>query len=650
MSLFEELKRRNVIRVAVAYVVTAWLVAQVAELGLEAFEAPAWALKLVILLLFLGLPFALGFAWVYELTPEGIRRESEVERAESITAYTGRKLDRLVILVLALIIALMAGERWLFGGLEPEPSTVEVPGPGPEPDAPAPSIEEPAALQAHAGPPEKSVSVLPFADLSQAQDQEWFADGLAEEILNALARTPDLMVSSRTSSFRYKKSELGIPDIATELGVAHVLEGSVRRSGDRIRVTAQLIRASDGFHLWSQNYDRDAADVIEIQEDLARSIATALETTMDPESLAEMSAIGTRSVEAYNEYIRGRAAVSQESRQPQQDLRDAYAHFERARTVDPGFYQAHLEAAEFWQVQLDRTHLLTGAVDVPAREMLANFNSRIDAAIASARSDVDRRGYQARKAMVELRIRDAIGLMKDYVAARPGDREGWTRLMKLSQWSNDPELAREVIDHWWRLAQTSDTAAFEYAAWAYRVIEPESAADAVIELLQRWPNRPGLMYQAHRTLLWAGRTQEAAAVARRFLETGSGVGAGILLARQGCAEGDQRLAEEALAGLGPRVVERWHVLMLLGREDEAVDVIRPLAESGIPSQMGDFLDYHQFDPRPFPALVSVLERERIDRPLPVKIPFACQTAGDVAERGDSGEERAPTADRPGGQS
>ena len=159
----------------------------------------------------------------------------------------------------------------------------------------------------------KSIAVLPFADLSQAQDQEWFADGLTEEILNALAKTPDLLVSSRTSSFRYKGSTLDIPDIAKELGVAHVLEGSVRSSSNRIRVTAQLIRASDGFHIWSENYDRDLADMIEIQEDLALNIANALETTMDPEALAAMLNTGTRSVEAYEAYLRG-LSLGQKSR------------------------------------------------------------------------------------------------------------------------------------------------------------------------------------------------------------------------------------------------------------------------------------------------------------------------------------------------
>jgi len=145
---------------------------------------------------------------------------------------------------------------------------------------------------------------LPFADLSQAQDQHWFADGLAEEILNALVKVPDLSVAARTSSFQYRGSSQSIAQIAKELGVAHVLEGSVRSGGDRIRVTAQLIRASDGFHLWSDTYDRQNADMISIQEDLARNIASVLETSMDPEALEQMAQVGTRSVEAYQAYLR----------------------------------------------------------------------------------------------------------------------------------------------------------------------------------------------------------------------------------------------------------------------------------------------------------------------------------------------------------
>jgi TolB-like protein len=188
---------------------------------------------------------------------------------------------------------------------------------------------------------EKSLAVLPFADLSQAQDQEWFADGLAEEILNALARTPDLLISARTSTFAYKGSDKDIPTIAQELGVAHVLEGSVRRSGDRIRVTAQLIRANDGFHLWSQNYDRDSTDIIEIQEDLAIQIASALETTMDPGALADMLRVGTSSVAAYQAYIHGAGLRSRSLLENRNDLmRTSYEFFEEARKQDPTFSAA----------------------------------------------------------------------------------------------------------------------------------------------------------------------------------------------------------------------------------------------------------------------------------------------------------------------
>ena len=180
----------------------------------------------------------------------------------------------------------------------------------------------------------KSIAVLPFDDFS-ADDNEWFADGLTEEILNSLARTPDLLVASRTSSFAYKDTEEEIPAIARRLGVEHVLEGSVRRAGDRLRVTAQLIRASDGFHLWSENFDRDADDVIAIQEEIAIAIAKALKTAMDPKALEEMLSAGTRSVDAYEAYLEGLALRSESSASGENLRERADQAFERARAIDP---------------------------------------------------------------------------------------------------------------------------------------------------------------------------------------------------------------------------------------------------------------------------------------------------------------------------
>jgi TolB-like protein len=225
MSLFNELKRRNVFRVAIAYLIAAWLLIQLTDILVPMLTLPDWVSRFILLLLIiLFVPTLIG-AWALELTPDGLKLEKNVTSDQSITPTTGKRLNSMIIAALAVaVILLLVDKVYLSNGED--------------------------GAETSLAPTEKSVAVLPFADLSQNQDQEWFADGLAEEILNALARTPDLLISARTSTFAYKGTDKDIPTIAEELGVAHVLEGSVRRSGDRIRVTAQLIRADDGFHLW----------------------------------------------------------------------------------------------------------------------------------------------------------------------------------------------------------------------------------------------------------------------------------------------------------------------------------------------------------------------------------------------------------------
>lgn len=260
-------------RVGVAYIVIGWFLAQVAEFAFENFGAPDWVLKTFVAVLLLGLPLALFFAWAFELTPEGVKREKDVDRSQSITRTTGRKLDFLIIGTLVLALGYFVWERQ--AGVEPV-------------DASGEANLANSAPASDDGPAVRSIAVLPFVNMSSDEEQEWFSDGLTEEILNALARTPDLLVAARTSSFKFKGSTEDIPTIAKALGVAHVLEGSVRQARDRLRVTAQLIRASDGFHLWSQSYDRDPEDVISIQEDVAIEIATALKTAIDPEALVKM--------------------------------------------------------------------------------------------------------------------------------------------------------------------------------------------------------------------------------------------------------------------------------------------------------------------------------------------------------------------------
>ena len=601
MSFFEELKRRNVFRVGAAYAVAAWVLLQIFDVIGDILELPAWGGKMILAVLVIGFFLALIFAWAYELTPEGLKRDHEVDRSQSIAPQTGRKLNAFIIGTLALIIVLMAVERLYFA---------------------TPAVEQ------DAGAAPKTIAVLPFADLSQAQDQEWFADGLAEEILNALVRVPDLSVAARTSSFAYKGTNKDISEIAAELGVAHVLEGSVRSSAERIRVTAQLIRASDGFHLWSENYDRDVAEMIGIQEDLARNIALALETTMDPQALEEMAQVGTDSVEAYREYLRGvqlEAEAFVLTEDPEEFER-AYRHYERARVIDPEFAEAQVRAANYWKVELTPTRTDSGSSGLEPRQILREYNERIGLAIQSARNEADRIRSLADRAMVDLRFRDAVQLFNQYLELRPHDEFARSELATVLGMSSDVERLRPIIAYWKARGETNSYAAGEYLNGAYRVGDASEAADFGLRALQRWPNAATLVYQLHRTLLWAGRYREASEVAARYASLEPG-GNPLVSAREACAAGDRDTAEAILATLDPRtggdLSSIWLVLNMLGDSQGEVELLRRLEQSGVPFSLASFLVYNKFDPRPFPSLMAVLEREGVQRPAPVVPPFRC---------------------------
>jgi TolB-like protein/Tfp pilus assembly protein PilF len=615
LSFFEELKRRNVFRVGIAYLISAWVLLQVVDLVLENIQAPDWVMKVFMLALAVGFPLAVFFAWAFEMTPEGIKKEKDVDRSQSITPQTGRKLDRSIIVVLIIAVIYFAWDNFASekGSASPQSNQLTE-------SSPLGNSNLTPAVQ-------KSIAVLPFADLSQTQDQEWFADGLAEEILNALAKTPDLLVSSRTSSFRYKGSTLDIPDIAKDLGVAHVLEGSVRSSGDRIRVTAQLIRASDGFHVWSENYDRDVADMIEIQEDLASNIAKALKTTMDPEALAAMTSVGTRSVAAYEAYLRGQALLIKNSREGGSDIHlESYENFEIARTLDPEFAAAHLQAAYFWRIQLAGSRTDSGITDFEPRQVLAEFTQRIDDAIATAPTAIDRQGMMANKALVELRLHDSIKLYQAYLKERPNDDEAWSALSEAAQLASDSSLQKEVLSVLKERGASDREAAITYMNMAYRSIDAATAADFGLQALQRWPDENALMYQTHRTLMWAGRIMEAKELADRFSRLYPADDL-LVRARQACAEGRRADVEAMLESVDPddnyTRSGRWHILKLLGKEQEAVEVLRLYADSGVPYEMASWLIYHKFDPSPYPSVMSVLRREGIHRPQAVDIPFKC---------------------------
>ena len=314
MSFFSELRRRNVFRVAIAYSVTGWLVAQVAELALDSFEAPDWVMKTILLILALGLPLALIFAWAFELTPEGLKREKDVDRSVSITRQTGQKLNYAIIgiLVIALGFSLVTRD-W---GQPPESTTS--------------GIAEQVTT-------EKSIAVLPFVNMSDDPSNEYFSDGISEELLNVLVKVKGLRVASRTSAFSFKDKNTPIPEIAKALNVEHVLEGSVRKAGDMVRVTAQLIDVKTDSHLWSETYDRKLEDIFVIQDEISGHIVEALKIALGTGNSATTAEHATNNLQAYQDYLRARYFWQ---RRGEDNILKAIELFEKATIADPGFARA----------------------------------------------------------------------------------------------------------------------------------------------------------------------------------------------------------------------------------------------------------------------------------------------------------------------
>jgi TolB-like protein/Flp pilus assembly protein TadD len=329
LSFITELKRRNVFRIAVGYVVLAWLMAQVAEFLLDTFGAPAWVLKALLVIFLVGFPFALFFAWAYELTPEGLKREAEVDRSRSVVNQTGRKIDRAIIVALMLALAWFAWDRFTPAVSERD-SAVKI-------SEPTGTATDESTLNAEI--PVKSIAVLPFINMSDDAANEYFSDGISEEILNMLAKLPGLHVTSRSSAFQFKGDDIDVPTVAKQLGVAHVLEGSVRKAGNRVRITAQLIDADADRHMWSETYDRELDDIFAIQDEIAAAVVGALqETLLGTAQATDLDASQRTDSGAYVLYLRARHQLWKRRPEP---LGEAEALFEQAISVDPDYAPAY---------------------------------------------------------------------------------------------------------------------------------------------------------------------------------------------------------------------------------------------------------------------------------------------------------------------
>jgi TolB-like protein/cytochrome c-type biogenesis protein CcmH/NrfG len=322
-QLFQELKRRNVIRVAIAYAVSAWLLIQVADALFPMLRLPEWTATLVAVLLLIGFPIALIFAWAFELTPEGIKLEKQVVREESITRATGRKLDFVIIALLVLGLGYFAYDKFV---LDPSRDAELV-------QATTEAVTEQITESVISENADKSIAVLPFTDLSPEGDQEHFSDGVSEEILNLLARVPKLRVTSRSSAFSFKGQNLDVPTMADKLNVAHVLEGSIRKSGNQLRITAQLIEAKTDTHLWSDTYDRELKNIFAIQDEIAAAVVDALKITL----LGEKPKATETNPEAYALYLQGLHFINQRTTETH---KQAETRLNQALEIDPNFAPA----------------------------------------------------------------------------------------------------------------------------------------------------------------------------------------------------------------------------------------------------------------------------------------------------------------------
>ena len=314
-NFWRELKRRNVFKVAVTYAIVSWIALQVADIVFPALNVPPWVLSLLTVLLLIGFPIALLLSWAFELTPDGIKPTAEVAPEQSIRPRTGQRLNYLMTGALAVLLTVVVVDKYVLDDAAPASASA--------PTAPATA--------------DKSIAVLPFVNLSSDQEQEYFSDGLSEEILNQLAQIGELKVTARTSSFSFKGKNADLRVIARELDVRYVLEGSVRTAGNQLRITAQLIDATDGSHVWSRAFDRERNDVFAIQEEIAMAVSETLSVALDVGAMARARG-GTTNLEAYDRYLRARALDRQ--RGTSEDIVRAAELYREAVKLDPTFVRA----------------------------------------------------------------------------------------------------------------------------------------------------------------------------------------------------------------------------------------------------------------------------------------------------------------------
>jgi TolB-like protein/Flp pilus assembly protein TadD len=598
VSFFAELKRRNVFRVGIAYAVGAWILVQVADILFEAIGTPSWAMQTLLVFLGLGFFVAIFFAWAFELTPEGIKREKAVDRTQSIAPQTGKKLNNAILALMVIALAYFVWESRFAGR---QPATTKPASAG----AAAPTTPEPAVQDAPSKPSapatgEKSVAVLPFTHRSPDPNDIYFTDGVHDDLLTQLAKIGDLKVISRTSVLEYRDTTKNLKQIGDELGVANIMEGAVQRSGDRVRINVQLIDADTDKHLWAETYDRQltAENLFDIQSEISRAIAAALKSTLTEEELASTQEIPTENVEAYELYLQARrfalgetligynTAIDLYERALELDAQFklawvglAHAHItnywvgggdpadrekaweviERARVIDPDFPELYmaLGAYYYW-----------GFLDYD--QALANLDRA--ALLMPGNGDVHMwRGWALRRSG---QWDQALSAMRESLRLDPRVLFNWVELGQTHFYQHRFEEARDALEQARALSRDD--------FWAKQAL-------ATLEILES-----GDVHEAQTLMLGAQHTAEPGWVdtylmtsvyGRKFEEA--------LQALESLPEG----FEQQRSFLSPTDLWRAQILHYMGRHEEA----RSAAEAGL-AEVEQFTnanpgDYRQHQPR-----------------------------------------------------
>ena len=567
MSLVAELQRRNVIRMAGLYLVGAWLLVQVASTLFPAFGVPGWALRALVIVLALGFSPAMVFAWVFELTPGGLKRDADVSPETSIAPQTARRMDRIIIVVLLVALAFFAFDRLVLA---------------PRRDAGlVANARRDAGEDGNGKIDRRSVAVLPFVNMSGDPSNEYFSDGISEEILNVLAGMPELKVAARTSSFSFKGKTIEVPAIARELQVRMVLEGSVRKQGDKVRITAQLIDAKTGFHVWSQTYDRKLEDIFAIQDEIARAIGAELKVKMVDAGVPGVpgrAAGGTRDMHAYDLYLRGTDLWHQRRAE---SLWSSIKLFEQAIKADPRFAQAYAGESLVYSVLPAFSPDISWADAIERSDDLAVHALALDPSLPEAYTAL------ANNSQNRLHRDTTVVLLRRAIALRPSfaTAHQWLGNALMSQ--GDRSAAVLSAERASALDPRSAIIADNHAIVLMAVARYGDANALCRHALEITPDFPGCLQYAGMSSLLTGDFDGGSALLERLAATHnpSAVGQGRALAAAMTGHGDRHALAIKLAALpfnsnvipgSGNTLEDQMVaaaLMMLGERELALDYV-----------------------------------------------------------------------------